>query len=201
MTNNKCRTHANKNFLTIPFFLHHFLCFFCNRLQTVNKQLGDTGNQFHHSTHRYTEEKYLLDIQLGHGTNQGTHNHTQHQRLTEHAELLLQSFGINIEFGESGNFIQQPVDTDGKSRETLAERLRNGDTVHIVVITLELLGGQVGHYQCNDVAHNCGEITPSQALVHYKISHGTNESKMPIVPQINVHRAGCLCNQHQEVDS
>ena len=30
-------------------------------------------------------------------TNQRTYNHTQHQGLTQHTELLLQAFGIDVE--------------------------------------------------------------------------------------------------------
>ena len=199
MTYHERRAHADIYFLTGPFLLNHFLSLLGNGFQTVDKQFGDTGNQLHHGTHRHTEEEHLLDIQLGHGTNQGTHNHTQHQRLAEHTELLLQSFGINIELRESGNLIQQPVDANGKSRETLAERLRNADTVHIIIVALELLGSQVGHHQCNDVAHDGSEIAPCQTLIHHEIGHGTNESEMPVVPEVDIHRAGGLGNQHQEV--
>ena len=201
MTNDQCWRHADVDFLTSPLLLNHLLRLLSNRFQTVDEELGDTGDELHHSTHRHTEEEHLLDVQLGHSTNQGAYNHTQHDRLTQYAEFLLQSLGIDVELREAWNLVEQPVDGDGEGRKTLTERLWDGDAIHIVVVALELLGCEVGHHQCDDVADDGGEVAPCQRLVHDEICHSTNEGEVPVVPEVDVDRAGTFGNEQQEVDA
>ena len=86
-------------FHTAKAFLGHLLCLLCDRLQTVDKQRGDTGDQFHDSTHRHTQEQHLLDVELGSPADEYTHDDTQHERLSQHTEPFLESFGIDIRFG------------------------------------------------------------------------------------------------------
>ena len=134
-------------------------------------------------------------------TYQGTNDDTKHQRFTQYTELLLQSLGIDIQFRETRDTVEQPVDGDGKRGKTLTERLRNRDSLHILVVALETVGCQVSHHQRDDIAADGSEIAPKQALVHHEISHGTNEGKMPVVPQVDIHRAGTLRYQQQEIDT
>ena len=201
MTNYQGWRHTNVNLLTSPLLLHHLLRLLSDRLQSVDEELCDTRNQLHHSTHGYTQKQHFLDIQLGHSTNQSTYDDTQHDGLAQHTKLLLQSLSVDVELRETRNLVEQPVDANGKSREALAERLWDADAIHIVVITLELLGCQIGHHQRDDVAHDSCEITPSQTLIHHEICHSTNEGEVPVVPQVDVDRTRALGDQQQEVDA
>ena len=199
MTYHEGRRHTDIHLLSSPLLLYHLLGLLGNRLQTVDEEFRDAGYQFHHGTHGHTEEQHFLDIHLGHSTNQGTHDDTQHDRLTEYTELLFQAIGIDIKFREAGNPVEQPVDADGKGRKALAERLGNRDTVHIVVVALELLGRQVGHHQGDDIADDGSEIAPSQALIHHEVSHGSDKGEVPVVPQVDIHCARAFCDKQQEV--
>jgi hypothetical protein len=55
--------------------------------------------------------------------------------------FFLQAFCINVEFVESRDFIQQPVDGQCERQKTLAERLRDRDAVEMIVF-LKLIGRQ-----------------------------------------------------------
>ena len=140
-------------------------------------------------------------VEVRKSTNQGSHNHTKHNRFAQHTKLFLQAIRINIQFRETRNAVKQPVDDNGKRSETLAERLRNADAVHLLIISLELLRSQVSHHQRDDVAHDGSKITPQHALPHHKISHSTDEGKMPVIPQIDVHRTCTLRHEQQEIDA
>ena len=199
MTNHQCGRHADVYFLTSPLLLNHLLRLLSNRFQTVDEKFGDAWYQLHHGTHRHTEEQHLLDIQLSHSTYQRTYNHTQYNRLTQHTEFLFQSLRIDIELRESRNLIQQPVDADSECREALTERLRDGDTVHIVVVALELISSQIGHHQCDDVTDDGSKIAPRQTLVHHEIGHSTDKGEVPVVPQVDVHCTCTFCNKQQEI--
>ena len=94
MTNHQCWRHADIHLLASPLLLDHLLRLLGNRLQTVDEELRDSRDQLHHGTHRHTEEEHLLDVELGHGTNQRTNDHTEHDRLTQHTELPLQSLSV-----------------------------------------------------------------------------------------------------------
>ena len=200
MTNHQGRTHTDMHLLAVELGLHQFLGLLRDRLQTVNKQGSDTRNQLHHGSHGHTEEENLLDVELCCPTNQGSHDNTQNQWLTQHTKLLLQSLCIDIELRETRNHIHCLVEEDGEWHEALAEWLRNGDTVQVVVL-LELLCGQICTYQCNDVADDGCKVPPKQTLTHHEVSHGTDKGEMPVVPEVDVHRTGGLGYQHQEVDS
>ena len=199
MTDHQCGRHADIHLLAGPLLLHHLLRLLCNRLQTVDEELRDTRNQFHHSTHRHTQEQHFLNVQLGHGTDQRSDNHTKHDRLAQHTKLLLQTLGIDIELREAGNLVKQPVDADGKGRKALTERLGNGDAIHIVVIALELRGRQIGHHQRVDVTHDGGEVAPSQTLVHHEVGHSPDKGEVPVVPKVDVDRTRTFGNKQQEV--
>ena len=195
MTDHQCRRHADIHFLTSPFLLHHLLRLLGNRFQTVDKEFRDTRYQLHHGTHRHTQEHHLLDVQLCHSTNQGTHDDTQYDGFTQHTELPLQSLGIDVELRETRNLVEQPVDADGKGRKALTERLRDGDALHIIVIALELRSCQVGHHQRDDIADDGGEIAPHQTLVHHEIGHSPDKGEVPVVPQVDIHRTRTFCNK------
>ena len=66
---------------------------------------------------------------------------------------------------------------------------------------LELLGRQVGHDQCDDVADDGSKIAPQQRLAHDEISHSANKGEVPVVPEVNIDCAGALGKQHQQVDT
>ena len=82
----------------------------------------------------------------------------------------------------------------------MAERLRNADAVEIIVL-LELRGSDVSEYQRDDVAHDGGKIAPGEALAHDEVSHGTDESKVPVVPQVDVERACRFRQEHEHIDA
>ena len=138
---------------------------------------------------------------MGSRTNQGTHDDTQHQRFAQHAELLFQTLSINVELREAGDAVEQPVDSDGKRRKTLTERLRNADTVHILIVALEAVCRQVCHHQRHNIAADGSEIAPQQRLIHHEVGYSTDKGEVPIVPQVNVHRTCTLGNKQQEVDA
>ena len=77
--------------------------------------------------------------------------------------------------------------------ETCAERLGNGDTLHLVVESLEFVGGIVGHNQGNDVADNSGEETPPD-IVAGKINDCADKCEMPVVPKVDIDRTGRFRN-------
>ena len=64
---------------------------------------------------------------------------------------------------------------------------------------LKLLCCKVGTHQCDDVANDRSKVTPDKALAHNKVYYGTNKGKMPIVPKVDVHSTGSLCDKHKEV--
>ena len=200
MTNHQGRTHTDVNLLTVELGLYQLLSLLRNWLQTIDKQRGDTRNQLHHCSHGYTEEENLLDIELCSPTNQGTYDDTENQWFAEHAKLLLQSLCINIKLRETRNHIQEFIEDDGEWHETLAEWLRNRDTIQIVIL-LELFCSEVCTYQCYHIADDGCKISPKQTFTHYEVSHGTDKCKVPVVPKIDVHRTGGFGYQHQEVDT
>ena len=94
--------------------------------------------------------------------------------------------------------VQRLVDEDGKRNEALAERLGNGDTVQVIIF-LEFLGCEVGTYQCDDIADDGCKVAPCQAFAHNEVGYSADESKMPVVPQVNVHGTSGLGDKHQQV--
>ena len=92
-------------------------------------------------------------------------------------------------FVKTGDFVQCFIDDYGKWNETCAERLGNGDTLHLVVESLEFVGGIVGHNQGNDVADNSGEETPPD-IVAGKINDCADKCEMPVVPKVDIDRTG-----------
>ena len=98
MTDDQGWRHADIDLLAGPLLLHHLLRLLGYRLQTVDEEFRDTWDELHHGTHRHTEEHDFLDVELCHGTDQGTDDDTQHDGFTEYAELLLQSLGVDVKF-------------------------------------------------------------------------------------------------------
>ena len=200
MPDNQGWTHADVYLLAIKLVFHQLLCLLRDWLQTINEERGDTRNQLHHGSHGYTEEENLLDVELCCPTYQGTHDDTKYQWFTEHTKLLLQTLCVDVELRETRNFIEQLIEDDGERHKALAEWLRNGDTIEVVIL-LEFLGCQVGAYQGDDVANDGSKIAPKQTLPHYKVSHGSDKSKVPIVPKVDVDGTCGLGYQHEEVDT
>ena len=66
---------------------------------------------------------------------------------------------------------------------------------------MELRGSDVSEYQRDDVAHDGGKIAPGEALAHDEVSHGTDESKVPVVPQVDVERACRFRQEHEHIDA
>ena len=78
--------------------------------------------------------------------------------------------------------------------------MRNTDALEIIVL-LKFRGSDICKNQRDDVTHDSGEIAPGEALTHDEIGHGTNESIVPVVPQVNVERARGLRQQHEHIDA
>ena len=72
----------------------------------------------------------------------------------------------------------------------------DGRYAKFVVEALELVGGIVGHDQGDDVADDGGEEAPQDAVAG-EVDHGTDEGEVPVVPEVDVDRAGGLGNKHQ----
>ena len=66
---------------------------------------------------------------------------------------------------------------------------------------MELVGSEVCHDKRDDVTDDSGEITPEKALVENEIDHSTDESEMPVVPQVDIDRARGLRDDHEEIDA
>ena len=128
-----------------------------------------------------------------------THNDAEHQRLAEHSKLLLQSLRVDIELAESRYFLQEPINANDERQEALAERLWHRDSIKILVITLELRGRAVGNNQRDDIANDRREVAPIEVLVENEVDHSADKGEMPIVPEVDVHRACSFCKQHQQV--
>ena len=203
MTDDEGGAHADVHLLAVELLLHHLLSLLADRHQTVDEELGDTRNQLHDSTHDDAKRENRLGsvaIPFLHaeGSDEGAHDDTEDERFAQHAELLLQSFGVDVELREARYLVQEPVDTDGKGHEALAERLRDADAVELIVL-LELLCREVSHNQSEHIADDSGEVAPSEALVLDEIHYGADEGEVPIVPQVDVHRACGFRQHHQEV--
>ena len=159
MTDDQSRRHTDVYLHSSEALLGNLLSLLGNGFQTIDEQTGDTRNEFHHSSHCYTEEQNLLDVELCCPTDESTNDNTKHQRFSQHTELLLQSLSINVEFRETRNAVEQPVDDNGEYREALTERLWNANALQVVVL-LELLSSKVCHNEGDDVAHDSCEIAP-----------------------------------------
>ena len=199
MSDDKSWRHSDEDFLAVEPAFHHLLCLLRNGHKSVDEEPGNARNEFHHSSHCDAEEQYLLDVHLSQHANQCSYNHAQDKGFAKHAKLLLQAFCIDVELREPGYEVETFVDEYGKGCEALAERLRDGYALHALVVALELGSSQVGHYECVDVANDCGKIAPNQALVHHEISYCSDKGVVPIVPQVDVD---CTCgfgDEHQEI--
>ena len=123
---------------------------------------------------------------------------TPRNRGSQNTEFALHTFRIDVQPVDSGNPVKQVVDYDCKRDEALAERLGNRDPFQVVVVLLELPGGEIRHDQCDDVADDgCKEPPPD--IVRSKIDYGTDEGKMPVVPEINVDGACRTCQKHEDI--
>ena len=225
MADNQCGAHAYMDGLAMELTVDDLLRLVGNRHQTINKQLRDARDELHHGAHSHTEEEDVLHnlhhaigrrrpcghvghesvevahvVDMCHCSNDATNNHTEHQWLTQHAKLLLQSLGINIELVKTGNLVEQPANDNGKRRKALTERLRHGDAGQVVVF-LEFLSSEVSHHQRDDIAHDGCKIAPQQTLVEDEVYHRANEGKVPVVPKVDVDGACGLGYHHQEVDA
>ena len=200
MSDNQCWRHTYIYLFTVKLLLHHLLSLLRDRHQSIDKQLGDTWYQLHHSSHSHTKEQYLLDVHLSQSTNQGSNNHTQYQWLTQHTELLLQSLCINIQLRESGNHIEALVHQHSKWCKALNKWLWDRNSLHTLIVALELRSRKVSHHQCVDIAHDSSKVSPCQTLVHHKVSHCTDKGEVPVVPQVDIYGTCGLGYQHQEVN-
>ena len=81
----------------------------------------------------------------------------------------------------------------------MAEGLWNGDALHTRVELLELRSGPVGYYQCDDVADDGAKEAPKQTLVSGKVDDTANEGEVPVVPEVDIIRAGGAEQQHHDV--
>ena len=181
--------------------LDHLLRLLGDGFQTLDKETGDTGNEFHNGTHRDSQKENLLDIELSQTTDEGTNNDAQHQRFTQHAELLLQAVGIDIQAVEAWNHIKRFADNQGKRHKALTERLRDADALPLWIVFLELVGCKVCHHERDNIAHNGGKVAPRQRLVHHEICHSTNEGEVPVVPEVDIDSTRTLGDDQQEVDT
>ena len=191
--------HADIDFLSVELALHHLLRLLGNGFQTLDEQRGDARNELHDGAHGDAEEQHFLHVELCQQADKGAHDDAEHQGLAQHAELLLQPLGIDVQLLKAGNLVERLAHNEGKGHETLAEGLRNADALPFGIILLKTVGGKVGHHQRDDIAHDGCEVAPQQALVHHEIGHGTDEGEMPVVPKVDVHRARAFGDEQQEV--
>ena len=91
-------------------------------------------------------------------------------------------------------------DYPGERHETGTERLRNRNTVHILVELLEFLCSEIRDNQRNDVANYSCEEAPQQA-VRSEVGQRADKGEMPVVPQVDIDRFGRPRQQHQQVNA
>ena len=111
MADDERRTHADMDLLTIELLGDDLFGLVGDRHQTVDEELRDARDELHHRTHRHTEEEHVLkDLEgterlvvahMSHGGDDHANDDTENQGLTEHAELLLQTLGIDVELVEA----------------------------------------------------------------------------------------------------
>ena len=113
--------------------------------------------------------------------NQRADQNTEEQGFAHDTELLLHAFRIDVELVKTGDEIKSFIDEQRKGDETLTERLGNGNALHLIVVTLELFGCEVGHNQGNDITDDgCKEAPPD--ISGSEIDNSTDKGEMPIVP-------------------
>ena len=191
----------------LEFPRHHILSGLGNGFQALDKEAGNAGNEFHHRTHLDTKSENGRDIlypfipgRITQYADDKTYYDAKEQRLAQDAEFLLHPFGINIQLAHSGNLVEAPVETLGKGDEALAEWLRDGNTIEVLVILLELPCGQVGHEESDNEADDGGEEAPPYTSAG-EIDHSADEGIMPVIPKVDVDGLCRLDKQEQDVDS
>ena len=142
----------------------------------------------------------FVRILAGQGSDAAAHDYAKEKRVAHDAELSFHSFRVDVQLVKARNLVEQLVDDQRERHESLAERLRDGDAVHLVVVRLELLAGQVGHHHCDDVADDSGEESPPD-VSGSEINHRPDEREVPIVPKVDVDGLGGFGQQHKDVDA
>ena len=208
MSDDESRGHTDVELLVSSEFLcDEFARGFRDRLETFNEESCDAWDEFHDSTHLDTESEgcrdvvdEFLSVLASEASDDNTDDDTEEERFSEESELLLHSLCIDVELIEAWNAVEHLTNADGDRREALTERLWDGYAFHAWIEFLELLGGHVGKDEGDDIADDGGEETPHDA-VGEEIDYGTDECEMPVVPQVDVHRACEASEQQQEVDT
>ena len=205
MANDECGRHADVDLLAVELLLHDLFGLLRDRHEAVDEELGDARDEFHHSAHDDAQREDGLGgvaIPFLHAqrADERSDDDTQNERFAQHAELLFQPLGVDVELGETGNLVQEPVDADGKGNEALAEGLWDADAVEVIVL-LEAFGCEVGHDEREHIAHDGSEVAPTETLALHEIDHGADEGEMPVVPQVDVHRARSLGEHHEGIDT
>ena len=178
-----------------------------NRFETFDKERCDARDEFHHRTDfdAQTENIWNFLHQFAptcarQTADDDSDDDSKEEWLSEESEFLFHTLSVDVQFVKARNLVETGVDCLSKWHKSLAERLRNGYSLHTLIESLEFGCGAVGKDKGDDIADNRREKSPENA-VHRKIDHRSDEGEMPIVPKVDVDRAGGLCQEHQKVHS
>ena len=202
------RTHADvQTGILTEFAGYHLARGIGNGAQTFDEQSRDARNQLHDGSHLDTQSEdtrnavhQFLPVLAGQCADAASHQYAEEERFAQDAEFLLHALRVDIQFVEPRNQVERLVDEDGERHEPLAERLRDGDAVHLIIEFLEFGSRIVGGYQRQDITDDGSEETPCD-VVHRVVDHRADESEMPIVPQVDVDGLCRFGEEHQDVHS
>ena len=174
-------------------------------LQALDEERGDAGDEFHHGAHLDAQTQsggnvvhHSLPALAGQTADDDADEHTQEERFAEEAELLLHALRVDVHLVDAGHVVEHLVDGDGKRHEALTEGLGDADALHAGIEFLEAFGAHVGQHEGDDVAHDGGEEAPHDAAGH-EVDDGADEGEVPVVPQVDVHRARAAQQEQHEV--
>ena len=170
VTDDECRRHADVQFLVCTELLGDKLARgLRDRLQTLDEEGCDARDKLHDGTHLDAQSecgRNLVDefggVLASQTADDDADDDTEEERFAEETELLLHALRVDVNLVDARYVVQCLVDDDGEGHEALAERLWDGDAVHAFVEALELLGGEVGKHEGDDVADDGSEEAPCQ---------------------------------------
>ncbi len=109
-------------------------------LKSFDEEHSDAGNQLHDSTHLDAETEDCGDVvdnlipsAVGEAADGDAHYNSEEQGFAHDSEFAFQSFGVYLKLVHSGNLVERFVDDPGEGGKSLAERLGNGDALHVFV--------------------------------------------------------------------
>ncbi len=208
MPDDECRGHADIELLVGSEFLgYEFACSLGDRLETFDEESGDAWDEFHDGSHLDTQSEggrdvvdEFLCVLACEASDDDADDDTEEERFSEESESFFHPLSIDVELVEARNTVEHLAYADGDRCEALTERLRDGYAFHARIEFLEFLGGHVCKDEGDDIADDGGEEAPYDAVGEEK-DDGTDECEVPIVPQVDVHRACEASEQEQEIDA